>query len=181
MATIKAFRCVLLTPILLWTAVGHGQSDIRFRNITPSSGVQFVHSDGSTGKRYIVETVASGLGLIDYDGDGYPDLLFLSGGPLAGGTNATTGSSLALYHNNHDGTFTDVTAKSGLAVPGYAMGCAVADYDNDGNEDVFVSYYGNHRLFHNNGNGTFTDVTDKAGLQNASCPGCVGAGCIFLD
>lgn len=155
---------------------------IRFRDVIAASGIQFVHTDGSSGRRYIVETVTCGLGLIDYDGDSYPDILFLNGGPLPGSPTPKRLPTNALYHNNRDGTFTDVTVASGLAAPGYAMGCAVADYDNDGQEDVFITNYGAHRLWRNNGNGTFTDVTARTGLTGASTgPTCVGAGCAFLD
>jgi enediyne biosynthesis protein E4 len=155
---------------------------IRFRDATASSGIHFLHTDGSSGRRYIVETVTGGLGLIDYDSDGYPDILFLNGGLLPGSPTPKRLPTNELYHNNRDGTFTDVTARSGLAVPGYAMGCAVADYDNDGHEDIFITNYGAHRLWHNNGDGTFTDVTESAGLTGASTgPTCVGAGCAFLD
>lgn len=154
---------------------------IRFRDATESSGIHFLHTDGSSGARYILETVASGLGLIDYDGDGYLDILFLNGQPLPGTPKPARLPTCALYHNNRDGTFTDVTAGSGLEVPIYALGCAVADYDNDGREDILITCFESVHLFHNNGNGTFTDVTQRAGLANASGPGCVGAGCLFLD
>ncbi len=155
---------------------------IRFRDTTEASGIRFVHTDGSSGRRYIVETVTCGLGLIDYDGDGYLDIFFLTGGPLPGSPKPDRLPTNELYHNNRDGTFTDVTARSGVGIPGYAMGCAVADYDNDGHEDVFITNYGAHRLLRNNGDGTFTDVTGKAGLATASFgPTCCGAGCAFLD
>ncbi|MCZ7639954.1 MAG: VCBS repeat-containing protein [Verrucomicrobia bacterium] len=126
-------------------------ASIRFRDASESSGVRFVHTDGSSGRRYIVETVTCGLGLIDYDGDGYLDILFLNGGPLPGSPPPDRPPTNALYRNNRDGTFTDVTAASGLAIPGYAMGCAVADYDNDGHEDVFITNFGAHRLWRNRG------------------------------
>ena len=159
-----------------------GPGAIRFRDVTDASGVRFVHTDGGSGQRYIVETVASGLGLIDYDGDGYPDLFFLNGSPLPGGRKPDRLPTNELYHNNRDGTFTDVTARSGVGLPGYAMGCAVADYDNDGHEDIFITQYGDHRLLRNQGDGTFKDVTQKAGLAKASFGArCVGAGCAFLD
>ncbi|MBE7504106.1 MAG: CRTAC1 family protein [Verrucomicrobiales bacterium] len=155
---------------------------IRFRDASESSGVQFMHTDGSSGRRYIVETVTCGLGLIDYDGDGYLDLLFLNGGPLPGSRPAGRPPTNALYRNNRDGTFTDVTAASGMAIPGYAMGCAVADYDNDGHEDVFITNFGAHRLWRNRGDGTFADVTQQAGLAEASFgANCCGAGCAWLD
>lgn len=170
-------------------------TSVRFRDGLPASGITFVHTDGSTGRRHIVETVTCGLGMIDYNNDGLIDLLFLSGAPLpdlpaaesqrhpqASGAPAPARPTNELYRNNGDGTYSNVTRGSGLDVPGYAMGCAVADYDNDGWEDVFVTNYGKHRLFRNRGNGTFIDVTDTAGLRNASFgPTCVGAGCAFLD
>ncbi|HOW66823.1 MAG TPA: CRTAC1 family protein [Candidatus Paceibacterota bacterium] len=175
---------VLAATGLFYLAIStmFGAPAIRFRDATEPSGVRFVHTDGSSGKRYIVETVASGLGLIDYDNDGFPDLLFLNGNPLPGSPKPSRLSTNELYHNNRDGTFTDVTARSGLGVPGYAMGCAVADYDNDGLEDIFITNFGAHRLFRNQGNGIFADVTAKAGLSKASFgETCIGAGCAFLD
>ena len=102
---------------------------------------------------------------------------FLLGGRTARWNPA--GSGNRLYHNNRDGTFTDVTVKAGLADPGWAVGVCVGDYDNDGFEDLFVTYYGHNRLYHNNGDGTFTDVTAKAGLLHAGNR--FGAGCTFLD
>jgi len=155
---------------------------IRFRDATEAGGIRFIHTDGGSGRRHIVETVTCGLGLIDYDGDGHLDIFFLNGGPLPGGPKPDRPPTNALYRNNRDGTFTDVTARSGVGIPGYAMGCAVADYDNDGDEDIFITNYGAHRLLRNNGDGTFTDVTDQAGLAKASFgPTCCGAGCAFLD
>jgi hypothetical protein len=159
-----------------------GATPFHFKDATEASGVRFVHSDGSSGKRYVVETVTSGLGLVDYNSDGYPDLFFLTGAPLPGTPKPARLPTNMLYRNNRDGTFTDVTAQSHVDIPGYAMGCAVADYDNDGHEDIFITNYGAHRMLRNNGDGTFTDVTVKAGLANASTgPHCVGAGCAFLD
>lgn len=167
--------------LLAAMAVG-GESQIRFQDVTDSSGVRFVHTDGHSGRKYIVETVASGLGLIDYDGDDYPDILFLNGTPLPGCAKPNPIPTCELYRNNLNGTFTDVTASTGVGAPIYAMGCAVADYDNDGHDDIFISGYGSHRLLHNNGHGAFTDVTAQAGLANAiSSTNCIGAGCAFLD
>jgi len=187
----KRYMQVLAHPILSaavlslfpgWTGLTSTAAPaITFRNATESSGIRFVHTDGSSGQRYVVETVSCGLGLIDFDNDGYPDILFLNGEPLPGAPKPARPPTPALYHNNRDGTFTDVTAGSGLDVPGYAMGCAVADFDNDGLEDIFITYYGYQRLYRNNGNGTFTDVTKKAGLEDPSLKDWIGGGCCFLD
>ncbi len=166
----------LVTVVPVW-----GTPPIHFRDATESSGIHFVHNDGSTGKRYIMETVASGLGLIDYNGDGWPDIYFLTGAPLPEPNTTNRPAGNALYRNNRDGTFTDVTAQSGTGIYGDCFGCVVADYDNDGFEDIFVTGYGRNWLLHNNGDGTFTDVTEKSGLGGSSYPGCIGAGCAFLD
>ncbi|HEX4646943.1 MAG TPA: VCBS repeat-containing protein, partial [Verrucomicrobiae bacterium] len=125
-------RFICLGLLLLASERISAAPPIRFRNATESAGIHFIHTDGSSGKRYIMETVASGLGLIDFDGDGYPDIYFLTGGPLTGGHQSAHLPTNALYRNNHDGTFTDVTAQSGAGIAGYSLGCAVADYDNDG-------------------------------------------------
>ncbi len=106
-----------------------------------------------------------GVAFIDYDNDGWPDIFLVNGMGWPG--HIRKNSTLKLYHNNHDGTFADVTHKAGLDMELYGMGVAVGDYDNDGNDDLFVTAYGQSHLFHNNGNGTFTDVTQKAGLQGA--------------
>ncbi len=179
MKTVWSTLCLILA---LATTGSTQTGPVRFRNVTEAAGVRFVHTDGSSGRRYVVETVSGGLGLIDYDGDGLPDIYFLTGVPLPGTPKPDRMPTCELYHNNGDGTFTDVTAKSGTGLSTYAMGCAVADYDNDGHEDLFITTYGGpHRLLHNNGDGTFTEVTEKAGLGKASAPGYVGAGCAFVD
>ncbi|MEK7676895.1 MAG: CRTAC1 family protein [Verrucomicrobiota bacterium] len=173
---------LFLACVLVAVAIPSAAGPIRFRDATKSSGIGFVHTDGSSGKRYIVETVASGLGLIDFDNDGDLDIYFLNGAPLPGTPPPPRPPSNELYRNNGDGTFTDVTAPSGTGDSGYALGCAVADYDNDGHDDIFLTNYGGHRLLHNNGHGAFTDVTERAGLRSASTGAdCVGAGCAFLD
>ena len=158
-----------------------GASPFYFRDISDLAGIKFVHTDGSSGKRLILETVSAGLGLIDFDSDGYPDILFLNGMPLTDTQKLTRLPTAALYRNNRNGTFTDVTSGSGLDQPGYAMGCAVADYNNDGFEDIFITYYGEQRLYRNNGNRSFTDVTQKTRLNTPSLTNHVGAGCLFLD
>src|SRR5882672_10141010 len=137
-------------------------SQIQFRDITAQAGLRFTHNNAAFGKKYLPETMGPGCAFIDYDGDGYPDILLMNGEDWPGHQRAA--STLKLYHNNHDGTFTDVTAKAGLAVSLFGLGVAVGDYDNDGHEDIFISALGQSHLFHNNGNGTFTDVTKAAGL-----------------
>jgi hypothetical protein len=135
---------------------------VRFRDITAQAGIHFVHNNAAFGKKWLPETLGAGCAFIDYDNDGYPDIVLVNGEDWPG--HAKAPSTLKLYHNNHDGTFTDVTRKAGLAVSMFGMGVAVGDYDNDGHDDLFVTALGQSRLFHNNGNGTFTDVTKSASL-----------------
>ena len=137
---------------------------IRFTDITHQAGIHFTHNNGAFGKRYLPETLGPGCAFIDYDNDGYPDILLVNGADFPG--HAVHGATtLKLYHNNHNGTFTDVTARAGLAISVYGLGAAIGDYDNDGYDDIFISALGQSRLFHNNRNGTFTDVTRTAGLE----------------
>ena len=135
---------------------------IQFRDITSQAGIHFIHNNGAFGKKWLPETMGPGCAFIDYDNDGYPDILLVNGEDWPG--HQRTLSTLKLYHNNHDGTFTDVTRKAGLAVSIFGLGVAIGDYDNDGYDDIFISALGQSRLFHNNGNGTFADVTKAAGL-----------------
>ena len=137
-------------------------SPVTFRDVTQQAGLHFVHNNGAFGKKFLPETLGPGVAFIDYDNDGWPDIFLVNGTDWPG--HAQKHSTPKLYHNNHDGTFTDVTHKAGLGVEMYGLGVAVGDYDNDGFDDLFVTALGQSRLFHNNGNGTFTDVTQKAGL-----------------
>jgi len=134
----------------------------QFRDVTAQAGIHFVHNNAAFGKKWLPETLGAGCAFIDYDNDGYPDILLVNGEDWPGHTKIP--STLKLYHNNHDGTFTDVTRKAGLAVSMFGMGVAVGDYDNDGHDDLFITALGQSHLFHNNGNGTFTDVTKAAGM-----------------
>jgi hypothetical protein len=139
-----------------------GTASITFRDITQKAGIHFVHNNGAFGRKYLPETMGPGVAFIDYDNDGWPDIFVVNGTDWPG--RLSKHSTPRLYHNNRDGTFTDVTHKAGLDVEMFGMGVAVGDYDNDGYDDLFVTAMGQSHLFHNNGNGTFTDVTPKAGL-----------------
>ena len=138
------------------------QAGVQFVDVTAKSGIRFTHNNGAFGKKFLPETIGPGVAFIDYDNDGWPDIFLVNGTDWPG--HATKRSTPKLYHNNHDGTFTDATHQAGLDVEMYGIGVTVGDYDNDGYEDLFVTAYGQSRLFHNNGNGTFSDVTLKAGL-----------------
>jgi len=133
---------------------------------------------GENTKKYIIETTGTGVAIFDYDNDGWPDIFIVNGTKLEGFP-AGQAPTNHLYHNNHDGSFTDVTAKAGLAHTGWGQGVCAGDYDNDGFEDLYVTYYGKNILYHNNGNGTFTDVSEKAGVAGSGKTW--GTGCAFVD
>jgi enediyne biosynthesis protein E4 len=159
---IKKFAALATVTIPLLIGPAQAQP-ITFRDITAQAGIRFIHNNAAFGKKYLPETMGPGCAFIDYDNDGYPDILLINGEDWPG--HAKMGlTTPKLYHNNHDGTFTDVTRKAGLAVPMFGLGVAIGDYDNDGHDDIFITALGQSHLFHNNGNGTFTDVTKAAGL-----------------
>jgi enediyne biosynthesis protein E4 len=142
-----------------------------FVDITAASGVRFQHVSSHTSKKYLPETMGSGVALFDYDNDGRLDIFLVNGAPLSdptpkGTIPEKTGPKYwnRLFHQKSDGTFEDVTEKAGLQGAGCGMGVAVGDYDNDGYEDLYVTAYGGNKLYHNNGDGTFTDVTSQAGV-----------------
>ena len=146
----------------------------RFADITDKTGVRFDYQASHTSKKYLIETMGAGLALFDYDNDGRLDIFFVNGTSLDDPTPLGTIPKKTspkywnrLFHQKADGTFEDVTEKAGLEGEGYGMGVAVGDYDNDGNEDLYVTAYGGNRLYHNNGDGTFTDVTEKSGVRGA--------------
>jgi enediyne biosynthesis protein E4 len=134
----------------------------RFVDVTANSGLQFQHNSGSFGGKFLPETLGSGCAFLDYDRDGWQDILLINGMDWPG--HKQRRSTLRLYRNNRNGTFTDVTTRAGLDVEMYGMGVAVGDYDNDGFPDILVTCVGQNRLFHNTGKGTFQDVTNASGL-----------------
>jgi enediyne biosynthesis protein E4 len=134
----------------------------RFVDVTAAAGIQFQHNSGAFGGKYLPETLGSGCAFLDYDGDGWQDILLINGADWPG--HKKRRSTLCLYHNNGNGKFTDVTARAGLDVELYGMGVAVGDYNNDGFPDILVTCVGQNRLFRNTGKGTFVDVTNSSGL-----------------
>ena len=145
-----------------------------FTDVTAQAGIRFTHNRGHSGKKFLPETLGAGCAFFDADGDGWLDILLVNGKEWTPGARP---SPSALYRNNRDGTFTDITAASGLGVPMYGMGAAVADYDNDGREDVYITALEGDRLFHNEGGGRFRDVTRPAGIANAA----FGTSAAWLD
>lgn len=131
--------------------------------MTSAAGIHFTHNAGLTGKKWLPETMGPGCAFVDFDGDGWLDVLLVNGRDLIPKGHHTTA---ALYRNNHDGTFTDVTKGSGLDIEIYGLGVSVGDYDNDGRDDVYLTALGGDHLFHNDGKGHFTDVTKTSGLNN---------------
>jgi hypothetical protein len=149
-----------------------------FEDIAEKAGLKAVTVFGGVDtKKYIIETTGTGVAIFDYDNDGWPDIFIVNGTTLEGfpPDQAPTNH---LYRNNHDGTFTDVTVKAGLAATGWGQGVCVGDYDNDGWEDLYVTYYGKNRLYHND-HGVFTDVAEKAGVAGSGKDW--GTGCAFVD
>jgi hypothetical protein len=149
----------------------------RFTDIAMQAGLTSpIIYGGIDTKGYIIEVVGCGAAFVDYDNDGWQDLFILNGTRLEG---APPGTTNRLYKNNRDGTFTDVTDKAGLSHTGWASAVTVGDFDNDGSDDLFITYYGQNVLYRNNGNGTFTDVTEKAGLRQSDVR--YGSGCTWVD
>jgi hypothetical protein len=141
---------------------------VRFTDVTAAAGIHFRHTNGATGRKLLPETMGSGVAVLDFDGDGKPDLLFINSRPWPGDPMPKDGAALALYRNKGDGTFEDVTESAGLAISIFGMGVAVGDIDNDGYPDVFITAVGGDRLFHNvagpDGRRRFVDITQKAGV-----------------
>ena len=173
MARITGFA--ILVGLLLAALAGKSAKSpdliANFVDITESRGVHFRHVSPHTSKKYLLETMGSGVALLDYDNDGRLDIFLANGAlitdPMVKGAiprKSAPDQSNRLFHQRSDGTFEDVTERAGLQGTGFSMGVAVGDFDNDGFEDLYVTGYGHNQLFHNNGNGTFTDVTESAGV-----------------
>ena len=154
-----------------------GETPITLHDASARAGITFTHTDGGSGRRYIVEYVSAGLALFDYDGDGDEDIYFLNGAPLEG-THFDTEPRNALYRNDGGFRFTDVTAEAGVGDTGHGLGVTAGDYDNDGHLDLYLNNFGPNVLYRNQGDGTFRDVSDAAGVVNGHR---VGAGVCFLD
>lgn len=159
---------------LFAAALAAEAAGVRFVDVTAQAGIRFTHNSGRAGKKYLPETMGAGVAFFDADGDSWPDLFLLNSKDWAPRGRK---SLPALYRNNRNGTFTNITAGSGLDVETYGMGVAVADYDNDGRQDVYVTALEGDRLFHNEGNGKFRDVTKASGIANAS----FGTSAAWLD
>jgi hypothetical protein len=177
----------LTTPLWKWrnsivveAASNSAASGVQFVDVAQQAGLNIPNVWGGVEhKRSIIETKGSGLAFFDYDNDGWLDIYLTNGNRLDASWPAGKAPISHLYKNNRDGTFTDVTEKSGLGIAGWQTGVCVGDYDNDGWDDLFCCFLGRNRLYHNNGNGTFTDVTRNAGLYRNETRW--GAGCSFLD
>ena len=151
-------------------------TNIQFVDVTQEAGIHWKHVDGRSGQKYFMETLGSGAAFFDYDADGDPDLYFVNGAPLPGYVSQEIPTN-CLYRNNGDGTFTDVTEKAGVGDTGYGHGCAVGDYNNDGQLDLYVTNYGTNRLYRNNGDGTFAEVAESVGVTEPRW----STSCAFAD
>jgi len=165
-----------MTTLAVMLALLSASGPSEFVDVTQDSGIEFVHYNGATGRKYIVETMGGGVAWLDYDGDGLLDAYLVNGAPLPGSPPTEPPRNL-LYKNRDDGTFTDVTNRAGVGDTGYGLGCAAADVDNDGDTDLYVTNFGSNVLYRNDGDGTFTDVTGAAGVGHAG----FSTGCAFAD
>jgi len=191
---LASWRGVLavITLVLLSMSVGVGfqawaeerAGPIRFRDMTATSGINFVHTDGSSGKYWVIEPMTAGLATFDYDGDGVIDIYFLNGAPLPGYEVRGEPPRNALYRNLGNWFFEDVTFHAGVGDLGYGLGVAVGDYNNDGFQDIYISNFGPNILYRNNGDGTFTEASKETGVATGNeipAETKVGAGVCFLD
>src|SRR5260370_10233869 len=144
------------------------RSQIRFENHQKQSRVDFILNNSTTDDKPVIDAVLGGVALLDYDNDGYLDIFFTNGARIPSLAKDSPDFSNRLYHNNHDGTFTDVTDRAGVKCYGYSVGVAVADFDIDRFPDIYVTGVNRNTLYHNNGDGTFHDVTDRADVSRVS-------------
>ena len=185
--SLPLFLFVLSCLVVAWrgtrdTARGDTQKPepgtIKLTNVTAQAGIKFVHFKGNKGISINREEFGPGVCVADFDGDGFQDIYFVNGRDLY---NRGLAARNALYRNNGDGTFTDVTEKAGVPGTGFGLGCVWGDYDNDGFPDLYVTQYGRNVLYHNNGDGTFTDVTDKTGVAGIESGTLFHSGATFFD
>lgn len=169
-------RLILIACLMTPFCWAGAEGKISFTDVTETAGLRFHHVDGRSGQRYFLETVGSGAAFFDYDSDGFVDIYLVNGADLPG-SNSSVPPTNRLYRNNADGTFTDVTEQVGVGDTGYGAGCAVADYDNDGDLDLYVTNFGANVLYRNNGDSTFTDVTQHTGVGDNRW----SLGCTFAD
>ena len=155
----------------------HGRMPLQFTDVTADAGISFKHVNGASDRKFYLETMGSGAAFLDYDNDGDLDLYIVNGAALPGFQAAVPPTNL-LYQTNGDGMFTDVTAAAGVGDTGYGMGCVAADYDNDGDADLYVTNFGENLLYRNNGDGTFTDITTHTGVGNGHK---WSSSCAFVD
>jgi len=168
----RALSATLVVALLFSGGQGSsGPTSIQFQEIAEKAGLRFTTANSPTTNKNQIETMVAGVALLDYDRDGYLDVYLVNGAAIPSLKKDSPIYWNRLFHNNHDGTFSDVTEKAGVAGAGYGMGIAVGDYDNDGWPDLFVANVTENQLFHNNGDGTFTDVTARAGVTGAKLDG----------
>src|SRR5437763_12422951 len=169
---------VCLEPLCGWQPQRSAPADPQFVDLAERAGLTApTVFGGEKTKKYIIETTGTGAAIFDFDNDGWPDIFLVNGTTIDDQPGPPPTNHL--YRNQRDGTFEDVTAKAGLTATGWGQGVCVGDYDNDGFDDLFITYYGKNRLYNNSGNGTFADVSEAAGVAGDGKHW--GTGCAFLD